>query len=283
MKTINTLVKDIYDVIDGKGGWDETVADYFSKSISDVLSSRLNAEDQQERATLRLSNLGTPCQRKLWYTVNRGTESEALSPKTRFKFLYGDVLESLVLALVRAAGHHVTGEQEKLNVHGIVGHRDAVIDGITVDVKSASGRSFEKFASGQLREDDPFGYVSQLSSYVYGGRYSDVQSHPTIGAFLVVNKENGEICLDVYDFKSELEAKATEIENLKQMVATDKPPGRRFAPVPDGSSGNMKLGVNCSYCNFKKTCWPDHRTFIYSNGPRFLVDVKRLPNVPEVT
>lgn len=283
MKSINNLVKDIYDVIDGKGGWNNTVSEYFAETVSDTVSNRLQPENQGERATLRLSNLGTPCSRKLWYTVNQPTEAEPLTPKTRFKFLYGDVLEALVLSLVRAAGHDVRGEQEKLSVHGIVGHRDAVIDGITVDVKSASGRSFDKFASGQLREDDPFGYISQLSSYVYGGRYSDVPSHPTIGAFLVVNKESGEICLDAYDFSSELEAKEQEIEQLKQMVAGSQPPPRGFAANPDGQSGNMKLGVNCSYCAFKKTCWPGMRTFLYSNGPRFLVTVKNEPKVPEVT
>jgi hypothetical protein len=42
-----------------------------------------------------------------------------------------------------------------------------VIDGVTVDVKSASKYGFEKFLKHNLREDDPFGYISQLSSYVY--------------------------------------------------------------------------------------------------------------------
>jgi hypothetical protein len=168
-------------------------------------------------------------------------------------------------------------------VDGIVGHRDCVIDGITVDIKSASGRSFDKFAEGRLREDDPFGYISQLSSYVYAGRFSEVPSHPTIGAFLVVNKENGDLVLDVYDFKSELESKGAEIENIKQMASASQPPSRSFAPVPDGTSGNMKLGVNCSYCDFKKTCWPEVRTFLYANGPRFLVSVKNTPKVPEAT
>jgi hypothetical protein len=283
MGNINTLVKDIYDVVNGNGGWDQTVSDYFSRQVSGIVTHRLSPENQEERGTLRLSNLGTPCSRKLWYTVNRTSDREALRPQTRFKFLYGDILESLVLSLCRAAGHNVEGEQERLVVDGIVGHRDCVIDGITVDIKSASGRSFDKFAEGRLREDDPFGYISQLSSYVYAGRFSEVPAHPTIGAFLVVNKENGDLVLDVYDFKSELENKAGEIEAIKQMASSPQPPNRSFAPTPDGTSGNMKLGVNCSYCDFKKTCWPEVRTFLYANGPRFLVSVKNIPKVPEAT
>lgn len=280
-KTINTLVKDIYDVIEGNGGWDETVSKFFRESIGDVVDTRLNAQEQ-ERGTLRMSNLGSPCQRKLWYSVNQPDDSEPLRPNTRLKFLYGDILESLLISLAKAAGHVVTGEQDTLDIGGIKGHRDCVIDGITVDVKSASGFGFSKFEKGNLRNDDPFGYISQLSSYVFAGHKENPEGvHPTIGAFLVVDKQHGNLCLDVYEFKEELEGKEEEVEALKEMAAGEEAPPRAFAPVPDGGSGNTKLGVNCSYCSYKASCWPEMRTFLYANGPRFLVDVKRVPNVPE--
>ena len=80
------------------------------------------------------------------------------------------MIEELALTVAMAAGHDVKGQQGKLNVHGIKGHRDAVIDGMTVDVKSASPYAFKKFKDGTLRDDDPFGYISQLSSYVYAGK-----------------------------------------------------------------------------------------------------------------
>jgi len=45
----------------------------------------------------------------------------------------------------------------------------------------------------------------------------------------------------------------------------------------------MKLPVGCSYCSFKHECWGDDlRTFIYANGPRYLVEVENVPNVIEV-
>lgn len=230
-----------------------------------------------------MSNLGTPCARKLWYSVNVPDQSETLRPSTKLKFLYGDMLEALLISLARAAGHDIRGTQDELRINGIVGHRDCVIDNITVDIKSASGYGFKKFAEGRLREDDPFGYLSQLSSYVYAGHKADQSVNSTLGAFLVVNKENGSICLDIHDVSDLTADKETEVEALKEMVKQEKPPNRSFAPVPDGSSGNMKLGVNCSYCQFKQTCWPFMRTFIYSNGPRYLVEVKRQPNVEEVS
>lgn len=59
-------------------------------------------------------------------------------------------------------------------------------------------------------------------------------------------------------------------------------PERAFQPEPDGKSGNMKLGLQCSYCNMKHACYPNLRTFIYSNGPRYLTTVVKTPDVPEV-
>ena len=56
-------------------------------------------------------------------------------------------------------------------------------------------------------------------------------------------------------------------------------PNRAFSDVPDGKSGNMKLGTQCSYCEFKKVCWPDLKTYIYSSGPRYLTKVVREPKV----
>ena len=282
MPNINTLVKDIYDVIEGNGAWNETISQYFRTSIGDVVDTRLQAQEQ-ERGTLRMSNLGTPCSRKLWYSVNQPDDAEPLRPDTRLKFLYGDILESLLISLAKAAGHDVYGEQTELSIAGIKGHRDCVIDGYTIDVKSASGFGFKKFEEGNLRDDDPFGYISQNSSYVYAGHLLEPERvHPTIGGFLVVDKQSGKLCLDMYDFTEEVKQKEEEAKALIQMVS-EPIPQRGFDSVPDGGSGNMKLGVNCSYCQFKETCWPEMRTFIYSNGPRFLTKVARLPNVPEAT
>lgn len=282
-KSINTLVDDIYAVIDGKGGWDAAIAEYFRENISEVLDSRLNA-GEQPKGTLRMSNLGTPCARKLWYTVNSPDQAEPLRPDTKLKFLYGDILEALLISLTKSAGHDVTGEQDVLNIKGVKGHRDCVIDGITVDVKSASGYGFKKFAEGNLKSDDPFGYISQLSSYVYAGHKATPESvHPTIGAFLVIDKQSGKLCLDMYDLAEEVAKKDAEVSGLVEMVSGETIPERSFEPTPDGKSGNTKLGTNCSYCGFKDACWPGLRTFLYSNGPRFLVDVKRVPDVTEVT
>lgn len=284
MKNISTLVKDIYEVIETGGGWDETISKYCSGLLEDTLNRRLSSSrEEHSKPTLRMSQMGQPCKRKLWYSINKPGSGSSLAPSTKFKFLYGDILEDLLISLAIAAGHKVEGMQDTLEVEGIKGHRDCVIDGVTVDVKSASSFAYKKFASGGLRDDDPFGYISQLSSYVLAGREHEVESHPTLGAFLVVDKQNGNICLDMYDLGPEIEEKNEDFRSTKEMVKQEEPPERSFEDVEDGKSGNRKLGIQCSYCDYKSSCWPELRTFLYSNGPKFLTKVEKVPNVPEVT
>ena len=80
--------------------------------------------------------------------------AETISPSTRVKFLYGDILESLVLQLARDAGHEVSDEQKSVewkhdsSGYSVRGRIDAVIDGVVVDVKSVTKMSERKFHDG---------------------------------------------------------------------------------------------------------------------------------------
>ena len=233
-----------------------------------------------------MSSIGQPCERKLWYQTNHPKEGEVLRPETRFKFLYGDILEDLILSLAVAAGHKVEGHQDTMDIKGIKGHRDAVIDGVTIDVKSASTYSYKKFREHKLETEDPFGYITQLTSYVKAGENDPIVKDKEGGAFLAVDKQHGHICLDYYNFKDTGHLdKIEELYDERIRSASDKTttPTRGFSPEPEGKSGNLKLGVNCSYCDFKSKCHPTMRTFLYSRGPVFLTKVVREPNVKEIT
>jgi|TARA_R110002012_G_scaffold22386_1_gene77505 hypothetical protein len=281
MKTIKTLVKDMYKTLEGKGEWNEIRSKTLADGIS-VLSNQRFSKPQEPRGYLSLSSIGTPCKRKLWYKVNKSGEGESLTPNTLLKFFYGDMIEELILELAKASGHDIKGQQDRLNVHGIKGHRDAVIDGMTVDVKSCSTYAFKKFKEGKLRDDDPFGYISQLSSYVYAGKDDPLVTDKTHGAFLAVDKQNGHICLDVYDFTEELKTKQKEMLAAAEMVKNDIPEERIDAVPQSKTSPNTKLSMQCSYCEYKYLCWDEVRTFIYSYGPEYLIDVVNEPKVPEV-
>lgn len=227
-----------------------------------------------------MSNVGKPCERQLYYSVNNQEEATPLRPEAHFKFAYGDLVELLMLFLAEAAGHTVEGTQDTQEIEGIKGHRDAVIDGVIVDVKSASSYSFKKFKEGNLAENDSFGYVGQIQSYLYAGQDDPVVTDKERAAFFVADKTLGHLCLDIHPRQK---IPYDQIyRHKKDMVVKPAPPPRGFDPVPEGKSGNEKLGVNCSYCDFKSKCYPNARTFLYSSGPVTLTTVVREPNVPEL-
>jgi hypothetical protein len=277
-KTINTLVEDINNFVSNPTEISEEVINAFGQRIASIIRDRIGSVQQDTKRTLRLSNLGTNCGRKLYYSINSSDLGEPLPPEAKLKFLYGDILEELLLFLAEAAGHTVEGRQDQLSVNGVVGHRDAVIDGHLVDVKSASTFSFKKFQNNGLREDDPFAYLTQLGSYLYASKDDPLVKDKDTASFLVIDKTLGHITLDTYGFEGgkELEKLADE---RRAMLAKEKPPERSYTDEPDGKSGNRKLGLACSYCEFKKACWPGLTVAVYSKGPTFLTRVERPPNV----
>ena len=282
-KTVDTLVEDMYKVIEGGAGWGEINSEAFGKAMGAAADHRFSSPSLPNN-NLRMSSIGKPCSRALYYDVNADhSTKEEMSPWTLFKFFYGDMIEEAALSIATAAGHKVEGEQEEVSIQGIKGHYDAIIDGMLVDVKSCSTFAFKKFKENGLREDDPFGYISQLSNYLYCLQDDERVTYKNVAGFLAIDKQNGYIHLDVYDFSEELKGKEEFIAERKALVRVGTPPLRAYKDVEDGKSGNRKLCTKCSYCGWKKDCWPNIRTFIYANGPRYLTQVEKLPIVPEAT
>ena len=277
-KTLDTLVEDIYNELSalGKGehlNIDEDTIEQFGESMKQILYDWSHPSPRGKPA-LRMSNIGKQ-PRQLWYEMNSDSDNtEVISPPTFIKFLYGHLLEEIVLFLVKLSGHKVTSEQKEIKVSGIKGHMDCVIDGEVVDV------AFKKFKDGTLAEDDPFGYMAQLAGY-------ESAEGTTHGGFLALNKESGELAMfkpDNFD-KPNIKKKITDI---KKAVKLATPPDKCYDDVPDGKSGNMKLAKGCTWCRFKHDCHKDAndgqglRVFKYSTGYRYLTKVPKVPNVIEV-
>lgn len=279
-KTIDTLVEDIYALFEPTNAreFEPSNVEKFGQRLAEHIHNRIN--EQRGQPSLRLSNIGTECTRKLWYTINTPDDAEKLPPAARFKFLFGDILEELLLFLAEEAGHSVEGRQTTLSINGVEGHRDGIIDGRLVDVKSASTYSYNKFKSNGLRGNDPFGYLDQLGSYLAASKHDPLLKESDVASFLVVDKTLGNICLDTYPVSDVDYGK--RIDELREILKQPEAPERHFEDVPEGKSGNKKLCTQCSYCSFKRTCWPELRTFIYSSGPTYLTEVVRTPKVIEI-
>lgn len=277
MPDIKTLIPDIQSLLSSGKDFSPEALDALGEQFKALIKDRLQPRKPRE-GVLRMSNFGAP-DRQLWYQVNKPEKAEPLPPEAYLKFLYGDIIELLVLFLAKEAGHTVTHQQAEVEVGGVKGHPDAVIDGVLVDVKSASGYGMQKFERHELEKNDPFNYLYQISLYLEALKDDKALGVKKEGSFLAVDKSSGKLALDTYKKKNV--DFLGEVEDKKKMLHGELPP-RCHEPEPDGMSGNKKLSVPCSYCSFKKECWPEMRTFAYSNGPRHLVVVKKVPDVPEV-
>lgn len=290
MPEIGTLIDDVYNLFNGHKCDSDRVRE-FGQTLSEIVSARLGDNRSNAKPTLRMSNIGKPS-RQVWYDFNDSKGAEELEPYVRLKFLIGDVWEAVLLFLAKEAGHDVQQEQAEVTLNGIKGHIDAIIDGVVVDVKSASSRSFDKFKSGELRQDDPFGYMEQLSGY-------SVSLGNLPGAFFAGDKTLGHLTLLQIESTELAAIKPYErIDYLKDIIARPEPPERCYQPKEEGTknyttggfkpNGNLTLATGCSYCKFKQKCWADAnggiglRGFIYSTGIKWFVHVANEPKVLEV-
>ena len=280
-KRVEDLVSDIYAMMESKDA-DPSVnveeeINRFGEGLKDLMRKEFGAEKREDNRLLRLSNIGRT-DRYLWNHYN-GTDKEKIEPHTYVKFMYGHVIEEMLLFLTRMAGHTVTDEQKVCKVNGIVGHMDCSIDGVVTDVKSASSFGFKKFKNGSLVHDDPFGYIDQIKAYAHA-------CGKTEAGWLAMDKANGHLTFLKYDLVNNVTPKLQEpiterVDQIKALVLGPEPTEYCYEPVPDGKSGNMKLAIGCSYCQFKDHCYPELRTFLYSYGPKYLCKVAKEPNVQE--
>lgn len=285
MAKIETLIDDIQDVLRKGKKLPSSALSKFGLNVALKLDRQLRRHERPARdpLTLRASEIGMvdSCARKLWYAFHMPEKGEAIDATAVMKFYYGDVVEETVLTLAKAAGHKVEREQEEikfnLGMYKVVGHIDAVIDDVLVDVKSTTSYGLRDFEEG--KGGDKFGYRGQLNVYAVGTGIKNK-------GWVAVDKTTGKMGYFP-------ETKKYDTNDLfdKAVNALSKPDDSHnphLPVVPDGKSGNLKLDVECSYCPYKKHCWRHAnagkglRGFKYSTGITWLAHVVNEPKVPEV-
>tara|TARA_R110002020_G_scaffold198231_2_gene399471 strand:- start:6075 stop:6941 length:867 start_codon:yes stop_codon:yes gene_type:complete len=281
-KNLSTLVEDVYHTVTGITDGEE-IPEELLDNLGDKIKQTIKTwgtPQNRNQFKLRMSNIGRPA-RQLYYGQQQ-TEAVKHSASTQIKFLYGHILEDILIFFVKLSGHEVTAEQKEVKVNGIKGHMDCKIDGEVIDIKTASNFGFKKFKNNTLRDDDPFGYITQLASY-------ERAEGTTNGGFLALNKESGELAL--YQ-PEELDKPNinTLIGRLVEVLADfSKAPEKCYKPIPVGSKGNMKLPIGCVYCAYKIKCNRDVndgkglRMFKYAKGIDYLTTVVSTPKVEEIT
>jgi CRISPR/Cas system-associated exonuclease Cas4 (RecB family) len=287
-KQIDTLVQDIYGLFEKPHTPDEKNLDEFLASIKSTVLKRMKEDPTQEReGYLRMSLIGKP-DRQIWYQMRLDKEAlKANRPngQTHIKFMFGDIIEALLILLIKESGHTIENEQMVVSVNGVEGSMDFTVDGAVLDAKSASSYGIKKFRDGSIVNDDPFGYIGQISGYKNG--VETKYGRKVRQGLLAMNKENAELVLCMIPEKHTIDV-PQRIETLHEQLSQDKPPERCYKPkVLD--NGNHELPKGCGWCAFKEMCWNDVnggqglRVFKYSNGPQFFTKVVNPPRVQEIT
>lgn len=287
MKKFDTLLYDMHRYLQGMHSYDLELQHSTAKNIVklaknvathtlEMVNHKAPERKDPKSLSIRMSELGTPCYRQLifkWYMPEFGSPpyAEPAHPTLPVKFTYGDYIEELVLFLAEESGHTVQDRQKEVTLTTdesdwyAVGHMDAVIDGVVVDVKSAADVSFQKYKREGLTDaNDTFGYLWQLDAYAATQKTME-------RAFIFANKHDG--AMEIIPTTGLLRPIREKIDSIGRVAqeyiyAGDMPAS---LPVKLGKFG-PQLGTICSYCNYKYTCYDGNIDgYIVSGRPVYLL------------
>lgn len=283
MKDIHTIVEDIYNVADPESHFDVTreVLTPTLKDISMALTRTLTTEDGSSYY-IRPSNVGKGLR---WhYFMHKYPQlGEKFDGQRKLLFQAGHIQEAILLMYAKLAGHEVTHEQARAEINGVYGSMDCMIDGYLIDVKTTSDYSFRKFKEGTISLDnDPFGYIAQLSTYKAGLLAEGVEVKGQ--GWLAYNKNNSQLALYLIPDEELIDA-SDKIDNIKHVQQQEEMPAELCpgAEPKVETSGNEQMPMICEYCPFKDKCWPDYEVYRYSNKDRYYTKIKKKPRVQRVT
>lgn len=238
----------------------DTIRQFSEDCYKSIYEKFADRERKDRTFRLTMSNVGRPlCQLQM---EKSGALAEPLPYNMTLVMTYGDMVEALVIAILKGAGANVQSQQEnvELEIEGEIlrGRYDVEIDDCIYDIKSTSNYSFTTKMSGgfmKLAQEDYLGYITQ------GYAYSEAAQKP-FGGLILVDKSTGEIEImepPSYDaqYREDALAKiATHVRAIKE----DAPFKRQFTDVEEvfnkKKTGNKILVAPCNMCAYKQTCWP---------------------------
>ena len=253
-----SLISYLVNVLDGKAEMPSYLFDEFAELSRKALEKHFTRKKEDFR--LRMSNVGKPlCQLQM---QAKGVEPEKPSHDFIVRMIIGDMLEALVIVLLKAAKIEVKSQHQKVSLGvgdiQIEGEYDIELDDGIYDIKSVSPFSFTtKFNADngydKIKQSDSFGYISQ------GHGYGMAANKPFKG-WIAINKTTGEIVFtDSKHTDEEKKEVYSKIYNTSVALLDEKPFERCFTDVEEvyysKPTGNRTLGIECSYCPYKHDCW----------------------------
>lgn len=253
-----SLISYLVNVLDGKAEMPSYLFDEFAELSKKALEKHFIRKEEDFR--LRMSNVGKPlCQLQM---QAKGVEPEKPSHDFIVRMIIGDMLEALVIVLLKASKIEVKSQHQKVSLgvgdRQIEGEYDIELDDGIYDIKSVSPFSFTtKFNADngydKIKQSDSFGYISQ------GHGYGMAANKPFKG-WIAINKTTGEIVFtDAKHTDEEKKEVYSKIYNNSVALLEEKPFERCFTDIEEvyysKPTGNRTLGIECSYCPYKHDCW----------------------------
>jgi hypothetical protein len=198
-------------------------------------SAKASLDSELPRSYLGMSEIGDPCERKLWLHYNKAPKE--VGGQLARVYSQGHRTEAKIIQELERMGYPITERQGQFEDYSgrFRGHCDGVINYKSsfriLEIKSANDAMFKKFESqGALAEPR---YYAQLQMYM---SYSGYES----ALFLVENKNNQKIFAEIARY---FEPDAIELkEKARRILDALKPPD----PVDKAS--------DCFLCDVKWAC-----------------------------
>ena len=237
-----------------------TIINEFGEACKEAFRKQF-VEERETKFKPRMSSIGKPlCQLQM---EKNGAETEIPPYNAKMRFIFGDLIEALAVAILKSSGIKIDGLQKKVThtfgKNKINGTYDVKIMDRVWDIKSASPYSFKyKFLEGfdAIEKDDTFGYVSQ------GYLYSEAEG-VDFGGWIAIDKSSGEWAIvetPINDRGYSKKALEQAKNNLKALN-DDVPFKRQYKDIEEKFNGkltgNRVLGMECTFCPYKKACWGD--------------------------
>lgn len=251
------------NALEGKAELSDELIEEFGEYCKDALRKQFTPNEKEFK--IRASQIGKDI-RAQQCELLKCEKDEPFPYNLILKFLYGDILEGIVMTLLKASGVKIQDEQKavSLPIGGVdlEGTYDVKINDKIYDIKSASDFMYNnKFSLGfnHVEEVDTFGYVTQL--YIYAEA-----ENCKVGGWIVINKTTGEIqvvetpLVDNKFRKKHLKLAEQNIKtllNTKSLDDVDKTLPTEPEKFSNKLTGRKVLHSDYKYFDYKKTLWGD--------------------------
>ena len=241
----------------------EEIIEQATKTFNEKLSKFNHVKKGSSNGLPSMSQVGKPmCQLQ---ASKLGWKQSPKPDHFKIMMAYGDMTEVIAVAILLSAGIKITDMNKKVmlptKVGNMYGELDLIIeleDKTVWDIKSASSWSFDKKFSSyeQLKRMDDFGYCCQLFGYA---KAEGVKA----GGWIVINKGTGQMKIVEADQKDEdyfldkIEKNALQVSKTTEESHFERSFEDTLETYYKKSTGNRKLQMPCTFCDYKFSCWKD--------------------------